>query len=579
MRSRCSPATNLVRKASSFLVLVSALHFAGTPAVASPAGETSICRATGAQTSPAAVSDGAGGMFVTWLDARRGLSDLYAQHMRADGIVDPVWTQDGNAVTQSGTAGAPAIFSDGQGGALIVWFDNSASAVCAQRMLGDGSHSAGWPANGRQLATPVIGTFAVRGSVNGWSADSVGNLYVCWSTVDYLYSFGELWLQRFDVNGEAAWSSPTPAGSTGAYFHSFGTVQLAASSQGATIVYNDLLDYFDDGCPCYLFHETYGYAVRINPDGARSYATDVAAPYGTPRVLTSLRGVAVNPAGATFVSQNVPGMGNRVLKLDVTGAIVWPNDRSTSGAGPLLADDVGGVFVLGGPGLAIDRRAEDGTVPAGWTGSGLQIAPNAPSGNVASAIVPGGILLCWTDDAHGGGSDVRAIGITNDGAIAAGWKAGGTRISTAHGAQASPALVATSDGRGLAAWVATRPRDGGDIYGNLVAPSGALSQVRDATVTASATEAETDRPAALSLRVEAGASGTGRVRFALQADGDASLDLVDVVGRRVCHRIVSGARSVSQTITFPTADLPSGVYWACLRQGREQVSAKLLLIR
>ena len=138
--SRC-----FVRSSSWFFVLLCALHVAGATAAATPAGEMSICRAAGAQSSPAAVTDGAGGMIVTWLDARRGLSDLYAQHVRADGIVDPVWTQDGSTVTRSGTAGGPTIFSDGQGGALIVWFDNSTGAVCAQRMLGDGSRAAGWP--------------------------------------------------------------------------------------------------------------------------------------------------------------------------------------------------------------------------------------------------------------------------------------------------------------------------------------------------------------------------------------------------------------------------------------------------
>ena len=40
------------------------------------------------QQTPALVSDGAGGAVITWLDARGGTGDIYAQHVLASGAVE-----------------------------------------------------------------------------------------------------------------------------------------------------------------------------------------------------------------------------------------------------------------------------------------------------------------------------------------------------------------------------------------------------------------------------------------------------------------------------------------------------------
>jgi hypothetical protein len=511
-------------------------------------------------------------MIVTWLDARRGLSDLYAQHVRADGTADPAWTQDGNAVTQSGTAGSPTIFGDGRGGALIVWFDEATGAVYAQRMHGDGTRVAG-PANGRLLvSTSSEDPLIYQVSIEGWSADPAGNLYVLATYYNRL-GIASMWLNRFDLNGDPAWAGAALAGGTSNNLESLEGVGLAVTARGATVVFGDHYQYSDP----YEHVEAWNtFATQTLSSGAREYFTPLSTLNTPTRTIPA--GLAVDVAGSAFIREDVGGV-IRLMKLDSLGVSLWPTDRSIATGGRLIADDVGGVYAVGGPGVAIDRRAEDGTVPAGWSGSGLQITPSTPSGSVASAIVPGGILLCWTDDARGGASHVHAIGITNAGAIAAGWKAGGLRISSGRGVQASPSLVATSDGRGLAAWVVVGPHDGGDIYGSLVAPSPEVSRAGGPAEPASATVVGTDRPTAFSVGIEAGGSAQSRVRFALRADGDASLDLVDVAGRRVRHQIVSGARGASQTITWSTVDLPRGVYWVCLRQGGEQVSARLLLMR
>ena len=51
----------------------------------SPHGEV-ICAKTGSQDQPLVISDGVGGIFVAWSDARDGIGDIYAQHL--DGFCD-----------------------------------------------------------------------------------------------------------------------------------------------------------------------------------------------------------------------------------------------------------------------------------------------------------------------------------------------------------------------------------------------------------------------------------------------------------------------------------------------------------
>ena len=81
-----------------------------------------LCTATGAQTTPAIISDGAGGAIVAWADARSGNRDIYVQRISADGV--PLWTAGGVPLsTVTGDQANPTIVTDGAGGAIVAWHD------------------------------------------------------------------------------------------------------------------------------------------------------------------------------------------------------------------------------------------------------------------------------------------------------------------------------------------------------------------------------------------------------------------------------------------------------------------------
>jgi len=81
-----------------------------------------ICTAAVGQYYPTIISDGIGGVVIAWDDYRSGAYDIYAQRVDATGTAQ--WTADGVAVcTAADDQSSPAIISDGAGGAIIVWED------------------------------------------------------------------------------------------------------------------------------------------------------------------------------------------------------------------------------------------------------------------------------------------------------------------------------------------------------------------------------------------------------------------------------------------------------------------------
>src|SRR5438034_466837 len=86
------PRRSPVRFTLAGLALVTLLPHTATAAWPSdPSVNVGICRAAKDQGNPAIVTDGAGGAIVTWQDYRSGNTDIFAQHLLANGTVDSAW--------------------------------------------------------------------------------------------------------------------------------------------------------------------------------------------------------------------------------------------------------------------------------------------------------------------------------------------------------------------------------------------------------------------------------------------------------------------------------------------------------
>lgn len=148
-----------------------------------PPSGVPVSTALGQQEGPTMTADGAGGAIITWMDTRPGSTalDVYAQHVLATGVVDPLWPVDGFPICTANDAQQfPVITGDGSGGAVIAWFESRVDPtdlnIFAQRILNDGTIAPGWPVNGQAVCTatfgqvfPTIVSDGAHGAIVAWA--------------------------------------------------------------------------------------------------------------------------------------------------------------------------------------------------------------------------------------------------------------------------------------------------------------------------------------------------------------------------------------------------------------------------
>jgi hypothetical protein len=170
-----------------------------------------ICTAGYTVYDPRIVYDGMLGVVITWYDSRTGWRDIYAQRVGSSGSVE--WATDGVAVTATlSSVQEPAIVSDGLGGAFITWGDarNVEWNVYAQRLDIDGN--ALWAANGEKVCTDTHGQLEP-----GITLDGTGGILLAWR--DARYGIHTLFGQRLDPNGKAIWADEGVPASVSAEGH------------------------------------------------------------------------------------------------------------------------------------------------------------------------------------------------------------------------------------------------------------------------------------------------------------------------------------------------------------------------
>jgi hypothetical protein len=163
--------------------------------------QTTVCQATGTQTSPRLALDSFGAPIIAWQDQRSGNYDIYAQRLNTSGIAQ--WTADGIALcTASNTQGELVLCSDGLNGVIIAWSDqrNPGDAdIYVQRVSALGTVL--WTANGVQLCN-TGGNQTVPQIV----ADGANGAIVGWLDARYGTASEVVFAQRILATGYAGWS-------------------------------------------------------------------------------------------------------------------------------------------------------------------------------------------------------------------------------------------------------------------------------------------------------------------------------------------------------------------------------------
>ena len=188
---------------TSFDIYAQHLLLSGVVDPSWPVNGLAVSTASQGQFEPKIVSDGSHGAVITWYDNQNGSNRVFVHRVLAAGVVDPAWPVNGRAVSV-GTEGQdfPRLISDGAGGAIVAWEERVGGvfgvlAEWAQHIKATGVVDPVWPVGGRVLGRPqrdqgnaVIGSDGAGGAIVAWqegSAIKAGHVLAS-GTLDSVYS-------------------------------------------------------------------------------------------------------------------------------------------------------------------------------------------------------------------------------------------------------------------------------------------------------------------------------------------------------------------------------------------------------
>ncbi len=418
---------------------------------------------TTTKTGNVAVSDGAGGMFLAWIDTRTtGIQSIYVQRILADGSLkfgSEVLITDAAGVFSSSKSSL-SIDADGVGGVIMAWQDarNQPSAtgrsdMYGQRINGDGVVQ--WTAGGarltvsditvsNKLAPTVVTVNATEAIVvyvdnrlgtndvfaqklllstgaPQWGAevgihgaqdnsqtsisalaDGVGGAFVIWQDPRLATTNSDIYTQRINNAGSLLWGASGMV-VCNAVFNQLSPQLVSDGAGGFVATWQDNRVATADGDI---------WAQRINGTGAAQWASN---------------GVAICIQAGT--NQNNPviiagGSGYIISWLDPRAAIsnrnLYANSIDNNGVTQWTTAAEGGKVIC----------TATGHQPGTSTLSGLNLVPDGSNG----------AIFIW-DDARAGSSelDVYAQRVNSAGTVQ--WAADGILISSANGNQATPVSV------------------------------------------------------------------------------------------------------------------------------------------
>lgn len=521
-----------------------------------------VSAASGTNVAPVVVPDGTGGALVAWQSSGTP-RQVVLNHLLADGQIAPGFPATGLSVAESSGLEFMGAGTDGDHGIVLGWRQYPDGV--AIRLHGDGTLASGWTAGGTVFTFPNAVTLSFRGegTGGGWfltRSDHQVCPDICYggsaTSTDHITSTGA-------GDGELVISTSPQLGATG------GSIFPATS--GSSFAYG----WGGDGFDAWLYrvagssavwwvhldvhHETVLNAVD---DGSGGGLVFTLGGYGTmpPRLLHVLATGALDPAW--------PADGVPVISESADPSVV-----------PAVAANAGStVFAWTTPGpngtqVRMQKLTSSGAVAPGWPDQGLVLC-DAPGARDEVALAPdgaGGAFATWRDGRDVAYGDLYAQHVRADGSLDPTFGTDGMGIVTLHAGANDPHIAAVAPGVAVVAW--SDQRSGGDsgIRMQRVPIPGTLAV--DPHVPgggAFALAGFTPNPA----------RGAVRVGFRLAEPGDATLELFDLLGRRMAGKELAALPAGDHSIALDGAGaLPNGVYLIRVRAGGQERIARGLIAR
>jgi hypothetical protein len=529
-----------------------------------------VCVAMDDQEYPAITSDGAGGAIVAWWDTRGGSCGIYAQRISVDGT--PQWAADGAVLsTAAGMRGFPKIVSDGAGGALVTWRANSVAGIYAQRISADGTPQ--WPANGVALcgATDTTSGHQADPAI---TSDGAGGAIVVWH--DYRGSGNwDIYAQRISAAGTVQWATNGVALCAGSGVWGFPTV-VSDGAGGAIVTWADQRNNNFD-----IYAQWISAAGTVQWMASGVALCTAAGSQFAPTVVSDGAGGAI----VTWDDYRSGSWDVYAQRISVGGTPQWTADGVVlcTAVGQynsaIVSDGAGGAIITwhagGMGGIYAQRISVGGT--AQWTTNGVALCTAVGNRFGPTIISDGasGAIVTWAEAGGSGAdlyADLYAQRISADGTVQ--WTADGVPVSTAPLYKLSAVIVSDGAGGAIVAWADARHDYNWDIYAQAVKANGELGSVLSVP---------SDAVISLALdpvRPNPTRGGTLTVGFTLASERVASLELLDVAGRRIDSREVGSLGAGRHTLNLGDGRLLApGLYLVCLRQGTDRRVTRLAVLR
>ncbi|MDH7516529.1 MAG: hypothetical protein QHI48_11720 [Bacteroidota bacterium] len=382
-----------------------------------------VCLMEGTQRRPRAVSDGRGGAFVVWEDARNGDYDIFLQRVDSTGAV--AWSANGIPVCTAPWAQRyPVITADGLGGAYIVWQDSrfAGFAVYAQHVRSTGEIL--WGENGINVC-PMTPSGVFPSAVH----DLRGGVIVAWEDARDPRSGGDIYAQRLASDGTMQWSPSGVAVCTAPLPQKF--PRMAPDGEGGAYIV------WEDGRAGVADNDIY--AQRVDSSG-------------TARWLTNGVGVCTiqNDQRSPKIAADAAG-----------GAVVAWRDARFAYSNRIFAQ----------------RISASGSML--WQSSGLDVCPSAQAANEfdLAADPAGGAVVVWQDERAGTANrNIFAQRLSATGNRS--WDIAGAAVCTAVENQEEPLVVAAGNAGFIIGWRDYRNSGtSSDIFASFIDMAGVLTPV------------------------------------------------------------------------------------------------------
>jgi hypothetical protein len=402
------------------------------------------------------VSDGEGGAFIVWEEeSSSGIHAIVAQHINSTGF--PTWRGNSKVVSPSHNQQTwPQIVSDGQGGAIVLWHEQSLldDFVLAQRLSPSGDFP--WGPNARPVCT------ATGHHLFGQAqSDGQGGVIAAWHN---LSGNGNILAQRLNMTGDRQWRTTGVPICTASGFQM--ALKMASDGNGgAIIVWHD-----------YRNTSAAVFAQKVNLTGAVQWAgngTPITSTGGSPQVVSDGSGGAYifwqdtrNGPTDIFAQRVAPdgtprwnSTGVAVSIADFIQQFYSISEFVDLISYPVVPDGSGGAIVIWGDSSATNgndllpyaqRVDRNGTML--WAPNGVPLGLTDARNTVAVADGSGGVIVAMSGPSNY--NDYIQLQRLNSSGVLK-WGSNGTGVRRAGETQSWPDALCDGRGNAIVAWTNT----------------------------------------------------------------------------------------------------------------------------